>query len=45
MATPDLDKILQILALVERIIALLKDMGLKVEGTVSIPQLLALLPH
>jgi len=40
----NLSEILQILQVVEKILAALNGMGLKVDGTVNVPQLLALIP-
>jgi hypothetical protein len=41
----DLGQILQIITLVRDIIAALKEMGLKVDGTVNIPDLVKLIPR
>lgn len=40
----NLSEILQILVLIEKIISALSGMGVKVDGTVSVPDLLKLIP-
>ena len=42
---PNLSDLLQVLKVVSEIIAALRDMGLKLEGTVNIPDLLKLIPR